>query len=200
MKWLKVIIVVVLFSWAIPTMAQQDCIVEGVKNYNKCSDITCCSGLICQKTGVEYAATEGATAYDVVMCVKPVLGQALESGSTTTSETKPVIFTPQVTIPGTITIGGKEISFKAKEGVQITGDTLNNYFAVFYKFFISALAVIAVVMVMWGGFKRIMAAGSAEKIKDANDAIFSAISGLVLALVSYSLLQLINPELVKVNH
>ena len=71
------------------------------------------------------------------------------------------------------------------------------YLAAFYKFFVAALAVIAVVMVMWGGFKRIMAAGSAERIKDANDTIFSAISGLILALVSYSLLQLINPQLVK---
>ncbi len=74
------------------------------------------------------------------------------------------------------------------------------YLAAFYKFFVAMLAVSAVVMVMWGGFKRIMAAGSPEKMKDANDAIVSAITGLILALVSYSLLNLINPKLVNSTH
>lgn len=71
------------------------------------------------------------------------------------------------------------------------------YLAAFYKFFIAMLAVASVVMVMWGGFKRIMAAGSPERIKDANDAIISAITGLVLALISYTLLNLVNPKLVN---
>jgi D-alanyl-D-alanine dipeptidase len=81
------------------------------------------------------------------------------------------------------------------QGIQVTGDTVALYLGVFYKFFIGLLAVAAVVMVMWGGFKRIMAVGNAEKIADANDSIVSAISGLVLVLVSYSLLNLINPRL-----
>lgn len=71
------------------------------------------------------------------------------------------------------------------------------YLAAFYKFFIAMLAVVSVVMVMWGGFKRIMAAGSPERIKDANDAIISAITGLILALISYTLLNLVNPSLVN---
>lgn len=70
------------------------------------------------------------------------------------------------------------------------------YLSYFYKFFVAALSVFAVTMVTWGGFKRLMAAGGAERIKDANDVIFKAIIGLVLALISYSLLNLINPRLV----
>lgn len=70
------------------------------------------------------------------------------------------------------------------------------YIAKFYKFFVAALAVVAVVMVMWGGFKRIMAAGSPERIKDANSTITGAITGVVIALLSYSLLNLVNPQLV----
>ncbi len=80
------------------------------------------------------------------------------------------------------------------------GDTVQGgfpeYLAAFYKFFVALLAVASVVMVMWGGFKRIMAVGSPEKIKDANDAIAGAITGLVLVLISYSLLALLNPRLV----
>ncbi|MDP3985924.1 MAG: hypothetical protein Q8P77_00625 [Candidatus Veblenbacteria bacterium] len=70
------------------------------------------------------------------------------------------------------------------------------YLAAFYKFFVAALAVIAVVMVMWGGFKRIMAAGSPERVKSANETIIGAITGVVIALISYTLLNLINPQLV----
>jgi hypothetical protein len=70
------------------------------------------------------------------------------------------------------------------------------YIAAFYKFFVAVLAIAAVVMVMWGGFKRIIAVGNPEKIKNANDAITSAITGLVLALISYSLLSLLNPRLI----
>jgi len=71
------------------------------------------------------------------------------------------------------------------------------YLAAFYKFFVAALAVIAIVMVMWGGFKRIMAAGAPDKIKGANETIVGAITGVVIALVSFSLLQLVNPRLVE---
>ncbi len=71
------------------------------------------------------------------------------------------------------------------------------YIQKFYKFFVGAMAVIAVVMIMWNGFKRIMAAGSSEGIKAANDGIFGALVGLVLTLISYSLLSLINPALVN---
>jgi len=69
--------------------------------------------------------------------------------------------------------------------------------ALFFRFFVTAVAVMAVVMIMWGGFKRIYAAGASERISDANDTIISAITGLILALVSISLLQLINPKLVE---
>ena len=109
----------------------------------------------------------------------------------------PLEFTPQVTIPGMLTIGGKEFSIQQGKGILVTGDTFAQYLSVFYRFFIAMLAVAAVVMVMWGGFKRIMAAGSPDKIADANDAIVSALAGLILALVSYSLLNLINPKLVS---
>ncbi len=70
------------------------------------------------------------------------------------------------------------------------------YLKYFYNFFVWALAVFAVTLISWGGFKRIMAAGSTERIKDANDTIFKAIIGLVLALLSYTLLNLLNPKLV----
>lgn len=112
---------------------------------------------------------------------------------------EPVTFVPQVTVPGSITIGGKTFTVRAGEGIAITTSTAIQYFALFYRFFVAMLAVAAVVMVMWGGFKRIIAAGNPTKISDANDSIFSALSGLVIALISYSLLSLVNPQLVNLQ-
>ena len=97
--------------------------------------------------------------------------------------------TLQVAIPG--------LSDRDAEGRPVIKGGFPAYMAAFYKFFVAALVVIAVVMVMWGGFKRIMAAGSPERVKSANETIIGAITGVVIALISYSLLSLVNPNLVK---
>lgn len=95
----------------------------------------------------------------------------------------------QIAIPG--------LNDRDDQGKPVIRGGFPAYIAAFYKFFVAALAVIAIVMVMWGGFKRIMAAGSPERVKDANDTIMGAITGVVIALLSYSLLSLVNPNLVK---
>lgn len=82
---------------------------------------------------------------------------------------------------------------KCRPGIR---NGFSGYLKGFFNFFIPAIAVMSVVMIMWGGFKRIAAAGSSETIKGANDTILGAVSGLILALISYSLLNLINPALV----
>lgn len=95
----------------------------------------------------------------------------------------------QVAIPG--------LNDRDAQGKPIIKGGFPAYIAAFYKFFMAALAVMAVVMVMWGGFKRIMAAGSPERVKDANTTIMGAITGVIIALLSYSLLALVNPNLVQ---
>lgn len=102
---------------------------------------------------------------------------------------KPAPVSLQIPIPG--------LTEFDERGRAVVRGGFPGYLAIFYKFFIAMLAVISVVMVMWGGFKRIMAAGSPERMKAANETIGGAITGLVLALVSFSLLQLINPALVN---
>src|SRR5258706_16312976 len=87
-------------------------------------------------------------------------------------------FKPQVTIPGTITVGGKQISFTKDKGIIVTGDTIAQYLGVFYRFFIALMAVGGGVVGRWGGFKRVMAAGCPGEIGNANGAIINALAGL----------------------
>lgn len=199
--------------------APQPCLPEGTKVEGAlCDNLTvgCCEGLYCTEFEETQCRTEmyvypgsGALAptptqicekKKYAVCNNPV--SANKGG-----EPGPVYFNPQVSIPGSVMIGGKEFSVTTCEpgqkisecGILVDGSTAQKYFAVFYRFFVAALAVVAVVMVMWGGFKRIMAAGAPEKVKDANDTIMGAISGMVIALLSYSILSLINPELVSLK-
>ncbi len=187
------VLCVAALGWSVapllPVWAAVPCSPKDVWQVNDCTGITCCDvGYVCRAQDYKNGR-EGTLSQHICEVAPP----AEQEGSS--SATTPLEFQPQVTIPGTITVGGQQVSFRQGQGLAVTGDTIAQYLGVFYKFFIAMLAVAAVVMVMWGGFKRIMAVGSPEKIADANDAIVSALTGLVLVLISYSLLNLINPKL-----
>jgi len=191
--WLSPLYIVALvasIASAGPTQAA-GCSPKDVWQVNDCTGVTCCDvGYVCRAQNFKNGS-EGTLPQHICEVVPP----AEEEGGSLANT--PLQFTPQVTIPGSLTIGGKQFTVQQGKGITVTGDTVAQYLSIFYKFFIALLAVAAVVMAMWGGFKRIMAAGSPEKIADANDSVISAITGLILALVSYSLLNLINPQLVS---
>lgn len=81
-------------------------------------------------------------------------------------------------------------------GKATVGD-LDDYIAELYRFALSFIGIVAVIMIMWGGFKWVTAAGNSGKISDAKDTIYNAIIGLVLALLSWTMLNVINPALTK---
>jgi len=77
---------------------------------------------------------------------------------------------------------------------------LKDYINVIYKFFISLIGILATVMIMYGGFKWVLAAGNESIIGQAKETITSAIIGLCLALLSYLILFTINPALVELRN
>ncbi len=99
-----------------------------------------------------------------------------------------VNFIPQVTIPGTKIQGG---SFFA-----ITGRSIGDYIIAAYKWGISAVAILAVVMIMVAGFKMITSRGNVSAITSAKSQITSALVGLVIIIFAYAFLSFINPNLV----
>lgn len=170
------------------------------KDYSSTTRYGCCQKNNTTTNQIEYACAS----FDLkwTSTAEPDNTYVAETTPTDIDQLKPaekIYFVPQVTIPGSITIGGKEFRINKGVGIEITGSTAAQYFAVFYRFFVAALAVIAIVMVMWGGYKRIMAAGSPEGVKNANETIMGAITGVVIALLSYSLLSLVNPALVSLK-
>ena len=86
---------------------------------------------------------------------------------------------------------------KGTEGDKIKG--LAGYIVVAYEYFVGLIGIVAVMMIVWGGFKWTTSAGNSSQIASARSTITSAVVGLVLALTSYLLLATINPALVSVN-
>jgi hypothetical protein len=94
----------------------------------------------------------------------------------------------EVKIPGT-----------GKEGLIGKVTDVAQYIALMYKYTVGVGAILAVVMILWGGIVYLTAGGSPERIKSAKEYISNALVGLVLLYTSYLLLQTINPDLVKLK-
>lgn len=76
---------------------------------------------------------------------------------------------------------------------------LSQYIGAIYRYGVGFAAVLAVLMIMIGGVVWLTSAGSSPRVSTAKDFITSAITGLVLALFSYTILYTINPALVALK-
>ncbi len=103
-----------------------------------------------------------------------------------------ILFTPNITIPGSK-------YFNRGEPIVVTGKTFGEYIAAFYFYFVSIAGILATVMMMYGGVLYVISTGNQQKLSEAKDVITSSIMGLLIALCSYAILLLINPNLVKFN-
>ncbi len=107
----------------------------------------------------------------------------------TPQKTAPLTFTPNVPIPGL---------FDEKD-IPIDETFFGRYVSSFYIFFAGVAGILAVVVMMWGGFHYITSAGNPQKMKQGQEIISNAVIGLILVLTSYVLLRTINPNLVSLN-
>jgi hypothetical protein len=104
---------------------------------------------------------------------------AIPTDSTQNPEWEDVSWTPLVDIPG-----------------MPTGEApLGGYIVALYNFLLGAIGIIAMMMLVYGGFRYMTSAGNPTAMGDAKDIFYSAIIGLALALISYLIISAINPEL-----
>lgn len=107
----------------------------------------------------------------------------------TATNPSPVLrFTPNVPIPGLF-----------DKTVDVDNSLLAKYISAFYIFFAGVAGILAVVVMMWGGFHYITSAGNSQKISQAKEIISNAIIGLILVFTSYLLLNTINPNLTRLT-
>lgn len=82
------------------------------------------------------------------------------------------------------------------KGTYAYTGTFGDYLVTFYQWFAGAAGVLAVFMVMFGGFQWLTAAGNPGRIGQAKESITGAVVGLILLLGSYVLLNTISPAFV----
>jgi hypothetical protein len=71
------------------------------------------------------------------------------------------------------------------------------YVQAIYKYLIGIIGILAVVVMMFGGIRWIVAGGNAASITEAKAWIGASLTGLVLVLTSYTILYYINPNLIS---
>lgn len=76
--------------------------------------------------------------------------------------------------------------------------SINNYILYVYKFSIALAIFLAIVMIIWGGFLYITSEVPFIK-SDGKSKIQNAVTGLIMVLVSYLILQTIDPRLVNID-
>ncbi|OGG78068.1 hypothetical protein A3A36_02765 [Candidatus Kaiserbacteria bacterium RIFCSPLOWO2_01_FULL_52_12b] len=81
----------------------------------------------------------------------------------------------------------------------VNSESLANFFNNLYKYLIGLAAVLAVVMIIWGGLEIAFNKDSVSKITDAKGRIVQAILGLILVLSPVLVFSIINPSILNLS-
>ena len=87
----------------------------------------------------------------------------------------------------------------AKNPNQVCVTWIGDYIGEIFNYVVAVAGILAVVVMMFGGFLWLMSGGNQERAANGKAYIASALSGLVLVLFSYTLLNFVNPDLVKLE-
>lgn len=84
--------------------------------------------------------------------------------------------------------------------IDANGDNkgdLTDFLALIYKFLVGIAGIAAVIMMMVGGYYWLFSGGNASRVGEAKSILSGAVFGLVLAVGSYMVMNMINPDLVN---
>lgn len=117
----------------------------------------------------------------------PTVVRAATSADAATKKTNTITVIPELTlIPGL---------FEAGKAFTISPTSIADYIRIIFVVFIWIVGILATVMVVYGGVRWIAAAGNPGQINEARSIVDNAIIGLIIALTSVLLLNVISPTL-----
>lgn len=114
----------------------------------------------------------------IVLLLAPQISQAADN----------IEFKPQITIPNSNFIAGATST--------VLDTSIGEYIQAIYKYGIGIVGILATVVMMFGGFLYLTAAGDNSKISEAKEWIKASLTGLVIAMSSYMILATVNPALI----
>ncbi len=131
-------------------------------------------------------ATASATS-TVTVTNSPAAASAATDTSSAEKKNNVITVIPELTlIPGL---------FEAGKAFTISPTSIADYIRIIFVVFIWVVGILATVMVVYGGVRWIAAAGNPSQIKEARSIVDNAIIGLIIALTSVLLLNVISPTL-----
>ena len=108
--------------------------------------------------------------------------------------------TPRIKIPGLnfSDISVENLKSEGKDGVAYLGiPHLGEYVAALYKYLVVIAGIVSTVRLMIAGLQWALPDVSGERRSNAKKIMVSSVSGLIIAVTSYTILFTINPELVQ---
>jgi len=90
-----------------------------------------------------------------------------------------------------------QIGFGAfSKTIDIGPDSIGLYITEIYKYSVGVVGILATIVMMWGGVLYITSGGDKTKAGEGMKWIEGAVTGLVLVMTSYMILNFVNPDLV----
>lgn len=108
-------------------------------------------------------------------------------------------FTPQVTIPDSEFQKGTPIPVDSLKDGKIYTDLLPRYIGSFYNYGLAIVGILATIILMGAGLIWLTSGGDSGKISKAKNLISGSIVGLIILLISWTILNTINPKLVNLQ-
>ncbi len=121
---------------------------------------------------------------------KPILAQS--------EEIKTIYFTPQIEIPFSSISGQTAVGSSDQDGF-IVSDLLARYIKAIYDYGIMIGGILAALMLMAGGIIWLTSGGDSGKVSKAKGIIAGSITGVVILMGAYFILNTINPDLVQMK-
>ncbi len=108
---------------------------------------------------------------------------------------KPKIY---VAIPD-LKLSDLKVPIGGDESVQISFPWIAQYIIAVYKYALGFASILAVIMIMAAGILYLVSAGNPQRISQAKNYIIGAITGLIIIVGSYTILNLISPQLTQLG-
>lgn len=113
--------------------------------------------------------------------------------------TEPLNFEPQVSIPNSEFGADEEVAVGKvnPDTGKMESDLLGRYMLAIINYALAAVAILATVVLMGGGLLWLTSRGDSGQVSKAKGLIGGSLTGMILLLCSWIILNTINPELTK---
>lgn len=95
----------------------------------------------------------------------------------------------------------QEVGVGVQGNKQFCADTgqglLKKYLLAIFNWGTALISALAVLVIIFGGYRYMTSGGSPDKVESAKNMIVGALSGLLLIIFAYVILNAINPDILK---